>query len=128
MIHCVRQIDRLSQLNRYEDRARYLHLLLNHNPEVDLQLLEAVKVLMMLNALSLYEDNLCGNRVPIFVWLLYARDSSHTPEKLFRNHIDRIGDTSGVEQVGAALGLVTISYVSTSACGKAGNVLLRSVS
>jgi len=98
----VRQIDRLSQLNRYEDRTRYLHLLLNHNPEVDLQLLEAVKVLMMLNALSLYEDNLCGNRVPIFVWLLYARETSHTPEMLFRNHIDRIGDSTGIEQVGGS--------------------------
>jgi len=77
-------------------------MLLNHNPEVDLQLLEAVKVLMMLNALSLYEDNLCGNRVPIFVWLLYARETSHTPEMLFRNHIDRIGDSSGIEQVGGS--------------------------
>ena len=60
------------------------------------------QVLMMLNAVSLYEDNQCGVRVPVFVWLLYARESSRTPETLFRNHIDRIGDTSGVEQVGGS--------------------------
>ena len=82
---------------------------------------------MMLNAVTLYEDNQCGVRVPVFVWLLYARESSHTPETLFRNHIDRIGDTSGVEQVGGStwprnpfvmfMGVISVTCVRACVCG-----------
>ena len=81
---------------------------------------------MMLNAVSLHEDNQCGVRVPVFVWLLYARESSCSPEMLFRNHIDRIGDTSGVEQVGGSIwcgghfvifmAVIIVTYVCVRAC------------
>ena len=39
--------------------------------------------------------------MPTFVWLLFARDSSETPEKLLLNHINPIGDSGGLEMVRA---------------------------
>lgn len=42
---------------------------------------------------------LTGNEVPVFVWLLYARDTSDTPESFLLNHVNKIGDTGGMEQV-----------------------------
>ena len=44
--------------------------------------------------------------VPTFVWLLFARDSSETPEKLLLNHINPIGDSGGLEMVRACLSCI----------------------
>ena len=40
-----------------------------------------------------------GRNTPVFAWLLFARDTSETPEGLFRNHINVVGDSAGLEQV-----------------------------
>lgn len=80
-------------------REEYLVSLLNRLPEVDLQLMEAVKLLMMLRAIELYDNCNSGIEVPVFVWLMFARDTASTPEQFFRNHLNVVGDTGGLELV-----------------------------
>lgn len=61
--------------------------------------MEAIKLLMFLEAHSLYEASQKGDDVPVFVWLLFARDTSENPESLLKNHINSVGDSGGLEQV-----------------------------
>lgn len=84
-------------------REDYLVALFNHNPDTDLRLLEAVKVLMMLRAVSLYEDFTSGRAVASYVWQLFTRDSSRSIEQLFMNHINSIGDTTRLSQAELSL-------------------------
>ncbi len=53
-------------------REDYLVQQLNSNPELDLQLMEGCKILMMLHAIRLHEKLLSGRGVPLFVrlWVL----------------------------------------------------------
>ncbi|KAH0618004.1 hypothetical protein JD844_016903 [Phrynosoma platyrhinos] len=60
---------------------------------------EAVKFLMLNIAIKLYEDNEKGKEVPVFAWLLFARDTSSNPSQLMENHLNQLGHTGGLEQV-----------------------------
>ncbi|KAK2142840.1 hypothetical protein LSH36_908g01069 [Paralvinella palmiformis] len=98
------QMDQLSSISSSSAREIALVELLNFDPEVDLKLMEAVKVLMMLKAIKMYESymGLVQSEVskpPVFVWLMYSRQSSQTPEALFNNHINPLGDVSPAHQV-----------------------------
>lgn len=73
--------------------------LLNSDTKVDLQCMEAIKLLMFLEAHSLYEASQRGDDVPVFVWLLFARDTSENLESLVKNHINPVGDSGGLEQI-----------------------------
>ncbi len=73
--------------------------LLNSRPDVDVCLMEATKALMMADVLQLYDENLEGNDVPTFAWLLFARDTSLDPQAFFLNHLDPVGDSHGLEMV-----------------------------
>ena len=83
-------------------RETALVTLLNSNPDLDLELMEGVKLLMALCALGLHRDMEQGNSVPVFAWLLFARDSSPTVASLVRNHLNLVGQAAGLEQVTAA--------------------------
>jgi hypothetical protein len=79
--------------------------LLNFDPEIDLKMLEAMKVLMMLEAIDMHKVFTGGvqaptNKPPVFVWLMYSRQSSQSPEALFTNHINPLGDVHPAHQVG----------------------------
>lgn len=50
-------------------REDYVTQLLNSQPDVDLQLLEAVKGLMMVNAIQYYEDNQSGQYFLMFIFV-----------------------------------------------------------
>lgn len=50
-------------------------------------------------AVQLHRKMSSGEDVPIFAMLLFARDSSESPRKLLTNHLNRTGDTGGLEQV-----------------------------
>nr|XP_008107068.1 PREDICTED: ubiquitin thioesterase otulin isoform X1 [Anolis carolinensis] len=63
------------------------------------KLYEAVKFLMLNTAIRLYEDNEKGKEVPVFAWLLFARDTSSNPSQLMENHLNQLGHTGGLEQV-----------------------------
>ncbi|KAG8133184.1 putative Protein FAM105B-like protein [Naja naja] len=63
------------------------------------KLYEAVKFLMLSTAIQLYEDSEKGKEVPVFSWLLFARDTSSNPSQLMENHLNQLGHTGGLEQV-----------------------------
>ncbi|XP_019397326.1 PREDICTED: ubiquitin thioesterase otulin isoform X2 [Crocodylus porosus] len=69
------------------------------NEEEEYCLYEAVKFLMLNTAIELYNDNKAGKNVPVFSWLLFARDTSSNPKQLMNNHLNNIGHTGGLEQV-----------------------------
>ena len=57
------------------------------------------QILMMLKAIDLHEKMLRDEH-PMFVIFMFARDTSETLQLLFKNHINKVGDTGGLEQVG----------------------------
>ncbi|XP_077480045.1 uncharacterized protein LOC144091519 [Stigmatopora argus] len=67
--------------------------------EGEMAMLEALKLLMMRRASRLHADMRAGRDVPLFCWLLFARDSSHCPRAFLANHLSRVGVGAGVEQV-----------------------------
>ncbi|OWF54973.1 Ubiquitin thioesterase otulin [Mizuhopecten yessoensis] len=88
------------QMSAYEERRLWATSLLNSDPAGDVMLMEGVKLLMLLEAVRLYNRSQTGADVPLFVWLMFARDTSDTPAKFVTNHLNCVGDTAGLEQVG----------------------------
>ena len=93
------QTKSLHILPSLQEKQLQLFQLLNSGSEEEITLLEAMKLLMFLSAVELYQRNVAGDEVPVFVWLMYARDTSETPAQLLRNHINKCGDSGGLEQV-----------------------------
>ncbi|KAM4606209.1 uncharacterized protein ACJ7VT_016467 [Polymixia lowei] len=67
--------------------------------EEELGLLEALKLLMLSRAVELHSRMQDGGDVPVFCWLLFARDSSECPRTFLSNHLSRVGFSGGLEQV-----------------------------
>ncbi|CAB1349544.1 unnamed protein product [Coregonus sp. 'balchen'] len=67
--------------------------------EEELGLLEALKLLMLGRAVELHTTMQEGGDVPVFCWLLYARDSSDCPRTFLSNHLSQVGFSGGLEQV-----------------------------
>ncbi|XP_028288368.1 uncharacterized protein LOC114452983 [Parambassis ranga] len=67
--------------------------------EEELGLLEALKLLMLGRAAELHSCMQAGGDVPLFCWLLFARDSSDTPRSFLSNHLSHVGLSAGLEQV-----------------------------
>ncbi|XP_074843935.1 ubiquitin thioesterase otulin isoform X2 [Carettochelys insculpta] len=80
------------------------------NEEEEYSLYEAVKFLMLNTAIELYNDDKKGRKVPVFSWLLFARDSSSNPSQLMNNHLNQIGHTGGLEQVEMFLLAYALQY------------------
>lgn len=68
--------------------------------EEELGLLEALKLLMLGRAVELHGCMTGGGDVPLFCWLLFARDSSGCPRSFLSNHLSHVGLGAGLEQVG----------------------------
>uniref|UniRef100_A0A8C5Q9L7 OTU deubiquitinase with linear linkage specificity n=1 Tax=Leptobrachium leishanense TaxID=445787 RepID=A0A8C5Q9L7_9ANUR len=62
-------------------------------------LYEAVKFLMLKTAIDFYNANKEGKEVPVFSWLLFARNTSNNPSEFMKNHLNKVGHTGGLEQV-----------------------------
>uniref|UniRef100_H2ZTU2 OTU deubiquitinase with linear linkage specificity n=1 Tax=Latimeria chalumnae TaxID=7897 RepID=H2ZTU2_LATCH len=62
-------------------------------------LYEAVKLLMFNMAINLNDEKEEGKDVPVFVWLLFARDTCTNPMELLKNHLNQVGNSGGLEQV-----------------------------
>ncbi|GAB6026548.1 hypothetical protein CHUAL_012967 [Chamberlinius hualienensis] len=89
---------------------------LNSDPDVELQIVEAAKLLMLKSALELYETMSVDKVVPNFVLKLFSRETSSTPEAFMHNHLNHIGCHQVMEAVdlyllGHSLG-VTICVIS----------------
>lgn len=67
--------------------------------EEELGLLEALKLLMLSRAVELHGRMQAGEDVPLFCWLLFARDSSDSPHTFLSNHLRHVGVGAGLEQV-----------------------------
>ncbi|KAK2859616.1 hypothetical protein Q5P01_004236 [Channa striata] len=67
--------------------------------EEELGLLEALKLLMLGRAVKLHGLMQCGEEVPLFCLLLFARDSSDSPRSFLSNHLSHVGLSAGLEQV-----------------------------
>ncbi|KTG04166.1 hypothetical protein cypCar_00010349 [Cyprinus carpio] len=66
--------------------------------EEEYGLLEALKFLMLAKAVELHQNMMVDQEVPVFCWLLFARDTSENPQTLLANHLSQIGFSGGVEQ------------------------------
>ncbi|XP_023182419.1 ubiquitin thioesterase otulin [Xiphophorus maculatus] len=67
--------------------------------EEELGMLEALKLLMLGRAAELHGHMQAGQDVPLFCWLLFARDSSDCPRSFLSNHLRHVGLSAGLEQV-----------------------------
>lgn len=83
-----------------ENRECVVLARLNRDPLLDVRLCEAVKLHMLAAALDLHAASVSGESVPLFAMIMFARHSSLTPQDLLRNHLNPVGDTGGLEQVG----------------------------
>lgn len=83
------------------DEERINHFLdyFNSGKPDEVLLFEAMKLLMLHSAVLLHERMAKEEDVPVFAWLLFARDTSENPEQLMLNHLNTAGDTGGLEQV-----------------------------
>ncbi|NXH79676.1 OTUL thioesterase, partial [Edolisoma coerulescens] len=80
------------------------------NEEEEYSLYEALKFLMLNTAIELYNADKSGRRVPVFSWLLFARDTSSNPCQLMHNHLNHIGHSGGLEQVEMFLLAYALQY------------------
>ncbi|XP_067936507.1 uncharacterized protein [Watersipora subatra] len=81
------------------ERRRQLFKILNTGSLKELCILEGIKLLMLVTAYELHQSYLAEQEVPVFVWLLFARDTSETVPLLLRNHLNRVGHDAGLDQV-----------------------------
>uniref|UniRef100_A0A0P4W417 OTU domain-containing protein n=1 Tax=Scylla olivacea TaxID=85551 RepID=A0A0P4W417_SCYOL len=100
-LDCLDALDSLVlNLMGCENRECVVLARVNRDPLLDVRLCEAVKLHMLAAALDLHAANTCGESVPLFAMIMFARHSSMTPRDLLRNHLNPVGDTAGLEQVG----------------------------
>ncbi|CAL8293697.1 unnamed protein product [Lota lota] len=81
-----------------EDRRRLCEGVFQGGEE-ELGLLEALKLLMLGRAAELHRRMEQGQDVPVFCWLLFARDTSPCPRTFLTNHLRHVGVSGGLEQV-----------------------------
>lgn len=89
----------ISTLEDIHTREEYLVQQLNSDPQLDLQLLEGCKILMMLHVIRLHEKLLAGRGVALFVRLLYGSEGAANPETILKHLLNPLGDTKGMQQV-----------------------------
>ncbi|CAL1529573.1 unnamed protein product [Lymnaea stagnalis] len=115
-------IEEVCNLPSREEREKRTISLLNTNATFDLELMEGLKVMMLLNLVNLRCQIEDGEDVPIFGHLLFARDTSETVSDFLKNHLNAVGDSGGLEQVemcllGYTLG-VKIRVLRLASCGQ----------
>jgi len=84
----------VGRLSNRRQRDRYLSALLNGSPDVDIQLTEAVKVIVMLAAIDAHENFISGIDVsgPVIVWQMFGHKSSRSAEMFFHERVNCVGD------------------------------------
>ena len=96
------QIRKICDISSQPERIESTLSLLNNETD-EFKILEATKLLMYDSAVQLYRRLSRGDEVPVFAMLLFARDSCESPRGLLTNHLNRTGDTGGLEQVSKLL-------------------------
>ncbi|XP_053570551.1 inactive ubiquitin thioesterase OTULINL [Bombina bombina] len=62
-------------------------------------LYEAVKFIMLYLVIDAYENMKTEQDFPVFLNYLFSRDTSSDPLSFMMNHLNSVGDTTGIEQV-----------------------------
>lgn len=104
------KICKVLDISSQPERVEHILSLFNNEPE-EFQLLEATKLLMYDAAVQLNKKLSRGEDVPVFSMLLFARDSCESPRDLLLNHLNKTGDTGGLEQVEMCLLGFTLGVV-----------------
>lgn len=112
----------MCNLPSQEERENRSIGLFNTSTTFDLELMEGLKIMMLLTLVELKQQISDGENVPLFGHLLFARDSSETVSAFLKNHLDCVGDTGGLEQVGSLMNVSvpchTFVLISSSVCVK----------
>jgi len=95
----IEQKELSNATKKANDRVAHFTALFNSGSNAEIKLFEAIKLLMLDTAVNLHQLQSRGEEVPIFAWLLFARDTSETPESLMINHLNLAGKSGGLEQV-----------------------------
>lgn len=66
---------------------------------LEYKLYEALKFIMLYQVTEVYEQMKANKTIPSLFRLLFSRESSADPLSFMMNHLNSIGDTSGLEQV-----------------------------
>lgn len=108
-LHALHNLEEdLKQCTCVED---YLMILLNSDSDLDICLMEAIKILMMVTIIELHESLITNEIVPVFVMILFARNTSLSLQEFIFNHLNCVGDTTRLEQVDLYLLGYTLSVV-----------------
>jgi ubiquitin thioesterase otulin len=83
-----------------DGRLSHLLSVFNFKPfDFEFRLLEAVKFLMLHQAIQLHREMKACRDVPVFAMIMFARDTSEDPWHFMMKHLNYVGDTGGLEQV-----------------------------
>ncbi|KAH3846656.1 hypothetical protein DPMN_088958 [Dreissena polymorpha] len=93
------QAQKLQEYSTIVEKQNVLAKALNSDADCDLNIMEAVKLLMVQCAVSLFVDREGGKKVPEWATHLFDRDGSKTVEQLISNHLNKVGHKCGLEQV-----------------------------
>ncbi|CAG5116236.1 unnamed protein product, partial [Candidula unifasciata] len=92
-------IEEVCNLPSREEREHRTIGLFNTNTTFDVELMEGLKIMMLLTLKDLKSQVEDGEDVPLFGHLLFARDTSESVSAFLKNHLNSVGDTGGLEQV-----------------------------
>ncbi|XP_062925683.1 ubiquitin thioesterase otulin-like isoform X1 [Mobula hypostoma] len=88
----------LREMNSWKEREAACEELFRSDTE-EYRMYEAVKIMMLAKAIELDCNKVQEKEVPLFCWLMFARDSSTAPYQFMRNHLNHVGHTGGLDQV-----------------------------
>ncbi|XP_078276078.1 ubiquitin thioesterase otulin-like isoform X2 [Rhinoraja longicauda] len=89
---------RLYEMDSWEERKAACEELFQTDTE-EYIMYEAVKIMMLAKAIELNSNQVQEKDVPLFSWLLFARDTSTSPYEFMKNHLNHVGNTGGLDQV-----------------------------
>ncbi|XP_069770339.1 ubiquitin thioesterase otulin-like isoform X2 [Narcine bancroftii] len=89
---------RLCEMDCWEERRAACENLFKMDTE-EYKMFEAVKIMMLTKAIKLDCNRVQEKEVPLFCWLMFARDTSTDPFQFMKNHLNHVGNTCGLDQV-----------------------------
>nr|XP_039263690.1 ubiquitin thioesterase otulin-like [Styela clava] len=103
MVQCLKcfnnQLKKCKSIEDDDSRIQHLLKYFNSGNSDEILLFEAIKLLMLYSAVLIHDCMKAGKEIPDYGMLLFARDTSETPEQLMKQHLNTVGDTGGLEQI-----------------------------
>ncbi|XP_014670974.1 PREDICTED: uncharacterized protein LOC106811771 [Priapulus caudatus] len=103
--HCLYSLQRLSKVRTNSSGIQEAGLIefFNSNQQMVLESFEAVKLLMLVDAVRLQAAWQVGHDVPTFYWCLFGRETSCDPEHFMMNHLNGLGKAKCLQPVELSL-------------------------